>query len=860
MENKNYFDQLLQSSMMTKVILATVILIWTIVAVLLIAGTTLFLERPTEALAPTASTSASVISLNPTTVTAGEAVTVQGESWPTGSTVLIYLVGGEASNNYAISNAVVDENGRFNVEFIFPSDSRWAGQTSIQILTQTEDGSRSAQAFLTLAPLPEEATATSLPEEATDTPTATATSASPTDTPTTVVQEATATTVPPVTSAQLTVNAANLNVRSGPGAYYAIIAVLQNGQTAEVTGRSYDAGWWQIRVPGGFGWVSAQYVTAQNVVNVPLVQGPAVPAPTATPQPAATATPVTITDWRGEYFNNAGLSGAPVVVRNDGNISFNWGAGAPAANVPADNFSARWTRTLYLDGGTYRFILRVDDGVRLWLDDRLVVDAWYDGAARDVSGIYSVGSGNHNLRVEYYERAGDASIAMRWEKIADDNNNNNNNNNNNDNDNDNDNGNNNNNDNDNDNDNDNGNDNDNDNNNWKGEYYSDRDLDDREFTRYDERIEFDWEDDAPGDLPHDDFSVRWSREYNFRDGRYRFQARADDGIRVYLDGRRIIDEWHSSNGAQLYSVERNVVGGEHEVVIEYYENGGDARVYFTRERIGDRVTPTPTPTATSTSTPTPTNTATVTPTTTPTGTVTTEPTATSTETPTGTATATSTATLTNTATVTPTATLTGSVTLEPAQEPTATSTSTATVEPTATPTNTPTEEPTSTSEPTATPTDTPTVTPEPPTATPTPEPPTATPEPPTSTPEPPTATPEPPTTTPEPPTATPEPPTPVPPTPTPQPPAAPTTEPAPETQAILNATIADLSARIDRPAKRIEVVSAETVTWTDTTLGCALDSDHSEPASIPGYRIVLTTPKEQFEYHTNQNGDRLKLC
>ncbi|NJN95061.1 MAG: hypothetical protein HC875_13635 [Anaerolineales bacterium] len=59
MENKNYFDQLLQSSLMTKVILATVIFIWTIVAVLLIAGTTLFLERPTEALAPTASTSAS---------------------------------------------------------------------------------------------------------------------------------------------------------------------------------------------------------------------------------------------------------------------------------------------------------------------------------------------------------------------------------------------------------------------------------------------------------------------------------------------------------------------------------------------------------------------------------------------------------------------------------------------------------------------------------------------------------------------------------------------------------------------------------------------------------------------------------
>ncbi|NJN95062.1 MAG: SH3 domain-containing protein, partial [Anaerolineales bacterium] len=496
----------------------------------------------------------------------------------------------------------------------------------------------------------------------------------------------------PTTSAQLTVNAANLNVRSGPGAYYAIVAVLQNGQTAEVTGRSYDAGWWQIRVPGGFGWVSAQYVTAQNVANVPLVQGPPAPVPTETPQPAATATSVIITDWRGEYFNNAGLSGAPVVVRNDGNISFNWGAGAPAANVPADNFSARWTRSLYLDGGTYRFILRVDDGVRLWLDDRLVVDAWYDGAARDVSGTYTLGSGYHNLRVEYYERAGDASIALRWEKIADDNNNNNNNDNDNDNDND------------NNNDNDNGNDNDNDNNNWKGEYYSDRDLDDREFTRYDERIEFDWEDDAPGDLPRDDFSVRWSRDYNFRDGRYRFQARADDGIRVYLDGKRIINEWHGSDGSDLYTVERDLTAGEYRVVVEYYENDGEAKVRFSWKRIGDLPTPTPTATLTPTLTPTPTSTATVTPTATVTGTVTTEPTATPTETPTSTATATPTATPTetptSTATITSTATLTGSVTLEPAQEPTATPTSPATVEPTATPTNTPTEEPTSTPEPT----------------------------------------------------------------------------------------------------------------------------------------------------------------
>jgi uncharacterized protein YgiM (DUF1202 family) len=306
MENKNFFDQLIQSSLMTKLVLATVILIWIIVFVLLIAGTTLFLERPSGALPPTIITSTPAITLNPTAASTGSTVTVYGDGWPADSTVLIYLVGPELPS-YAISSALVDPSGQFNTQFIFPSDPRWMGQGTIQILAQAEDSSLSAQAFLTVVSLPEQPTATSTPSP---------TPASATNTPTAVVQTPTPTPLP--APAQLTANT-NLNVRSGPGANYPIIAVLQNGQTAEITGRSYDSGWWQIRVAGEYGWVSAQYVTTQNVANVPLVQAPAAPtaiAPTATPQPMPTATPVVIYDWRGEYYSNTNLSGAPVVVRN----------------------------------------------------------------------------------------------------------------------------------------------------------------------------------------------------------------------------------------------------------------------------------------------------------------------------------------------------------------------------------------------------------------------------------------------------------------------------------------------------------------------------------------------------------------
>ena len=79
--------------------------------------------------------------------------------------------------------------------------------------------------------------------------------------------------------------------------------------------------------------------------------------------------------------------------------------------------------------------------------------------------------------------------------------------------------------------------------------------------------------------------MRWSRQVNFQPGRYRFQARADDGIRVYVDDQLIIDEWHSAlkrpTTVDLW------VDGSRQVVVEYYERGGDAQVRFWWNRIGD---------------------------------------------------------------------------------------------------------------------------------------------------------------------------------------------------------------------------------------------------------------------------------
>ncbi len=122
-----------------------------------------------------------------------------------------------------------------------------------------------------------------------------------------------------------------------------------------------------------------------------------------------------ITDWRGQYWSNQNLSGDPVLCRNDTNVDFNWGYGSPDPRVPNDHFSARWTRNMGFSAGRYRFHLRGDDGVRLWVDGNLIIDQWFNHAVREYTAEIDLASGNHDLKVEFYDNEEDAIVAMWWE-------------------------------------------------------------------------------------------------------------------------------------------------------------------------------------------------------------------------------------------------------------------------------------------------------------------------------------------------------------------------------------------------------------------------------------------------------------
>ena len=126
----------------------------------------------------------------------------------------------------------------------------------------------------------------------------------------------------------------------------------------------------------------------------------------------------TISQWKGEYWNNQSLSGNAVLCRNDGNVDFDWSYGSPHSSVPADHFSVRWTRTISFTGGRYRFHLKGDDGIRLYIDNSRVIDKWIDQGFTEYTTDIDLSAGNHALKVEYYENGGAAAVRLWWEPIS----------------------------------------------------------------------------------------------------------------------------------------------------------------------------------------------------------------------------------------------------------------------------------------------------------------------------------------------------------------------------------------------------------------------------------------------------------
>lgn len=116
---------------------------------------------------------------------------------------------------------------------------------------------------------------------------------------------------------------------------------------------------------------------------------------------------------------------------------------------------------------------------------------------------------------------------------------------------------------------------------WRGEYFDNPSLAGTPvLIRDDPNLDFNWilDSPAPG-IPADNFTVRWTRPLDFgEDGDYRFFADADDGVKLYVDGWLVIDEWNTDQAEVHSGVFADIQRGIHTVTVEYFESGGYARI------------------------------------------------------------------------------------------------------------------------------------------------------------------------------------------------------------------------------------------------------------------------------------------
>jgi hypothetical protein len=119
----------------------------------------------------------------------------------------------------------------------------------------------------------------------------------------------------------------------------------------------------------------------------------------------------------GEYFNNMAISGKPALKRIDPDIDFNWGdPGGPGDPIGVNNFSCRWTGELEVPySEKYTFITATDDGVRLWVNNELIIDNWTDHSPTENAGKMALAVGQvYTLVMEMYENTGGATAQLSW--------------------------------------------------------------------------------------------------------------------------------------------------------------------------------------------------------------------------------------------------------------------------------------------------------------------------------------------------------------------------------------------------------------------------------------------------------------
>jgi uncharacterized protein YraI len=244
-------------------------------------------------------------------------------------------------------------------------------------------------------------------------------------------------------------------------------------------------------------------------------------------------------NWTGAYFANRDLQGAPVFYRIDPALVFNWGPNSPGPGIGSANWSARWTTIQYLNAGTYRFTITADDGVRVYIDGQIILDAWRDQAATTFQVNVQVSAGNHSIQVDYYQGTGDSRLSVSWDYLIAQSTA------------------------------------------WLAQYFNNPNVQGGPtITRYETSINYFWGLGTPDPaIIADNFSARWTATLPFSQATYRFTLAGDDGVRLFIDNATVINQWRPQP-LTAYSIDVPLAAGLHTLRVEFFDGGGQAAVRF----------------------------------------------------------------------------------------------------------------------------------------------------------------------------------------------------------------------------------------------------------------------------------------
>ncbi|WP_329274664.1 fibronectin type III domain-containing protein [Streptomyces sp. NBC_01451] len=137
----------------------------------------------------------------------------------------------------------------------------------------------------------------------------------------------------------------------------------------------------------------------------------------STAAPAASAATTCVSPiYKRQFFANTTFSGTPKKTDCDTTIAENWGANAPAAGLPKDNFGVRWTVTRdFGSGGPFAFTAAAQDGIRVYLDGTIKVNLWKNVTTTQKKTVnLTIPSGKHTLRIDFAAWTGNANVNFTY--------------------------------------------------------------------------------------------------------------------------------------------------------------------------------------------------------------------------------------------------------------------------------------------------------------------------------------------------------------------------------------------------------------------------------------------------------------